>query len=217
MDPYISAALGVQFDVLPELLGGNAARNVLGRFTVVSTQEFKALEELDERTLEINLEPWFQSIMASFEAVATGIWGGDTAFPREVDIGLTNARVLLKAYNTVLRAARDHGLSDDPMVAWARKADEYIFRLCIGLWLEMQGDLKRLNPEFQMAASNSMPVILAFMTCSLFCFLAAAYLFCSMRMFFSCKGFRHESKSFMRAPGLHILRSPLLGCEGSHQ
>ena len=99
----------------------------------------------------------------------------------------------------------------------ARKADEYIFRLYIGLWLELQGDLKRLNPAFQMGASNSMPVILAFMTCSLFCFLAAAYLFCSMRMFFSCKGFRHESKSFMRAPGLHILRSPLLGCEGSHQ
>ena len=48
IDPFFTSLVGVQMEVLPDILGSNSGRNVLSRYTVVGTEEHRALEELTE-------------------------------------------------------------------------------------------------------------------------------------------------------------------------
>lgn len=47
-NPFFTSCVGVQHEVLPEILGSNPGRNVLARYTIVATQEYKGLEEMSE-------------------------------------------------------------------------------------------------------------------------------------------------------------------------
>jgi hypothetical protein len=165
MDCHATACLGVQAGVLPEVLGSNSDRNVLGRFTTISTEEYRALDAVGEEVLWVDLLPIRRSFRSSFAATLSGAWGPSAeSSPR---CGTTHARVLLRAFNASLRAARDYGVQGDPMVAWLRKADELLYKLYVGVYVEVESDIRSLNPMY--AFGSTVPLVVSWLAVSCFC------------------------------------------------
>ena len=140
IDCHTTGCFGIRVGMLGEILGPNPDRNVLGRFTPMSTQEYRALDEVDEAFLQADMRPMAQNMCDSFEGLLRYGWLDRQARP-PARAGLTNARVLLHAHNAVFATARDHGNNCDPFVTWCRKADEHIHRVYVGVFAEFMSDL----------------------------------------------------------------------------
>jgi len=75
--------------------------------------------------------------------------------------------VLLRAFNASLKAARDYGVQGDPMVAWLRKADELLYKLYVGVYVEVESDIRSLNPMY--VFGSTVPLVVSWLAVSCFC------------------------------------------------
>jgi hypothetical protein len=108
--------------------------------------------------------------VATFEAVLQKAWE-----PQRLEEGwswrITTSpdivALLNVAHNSMLRAARDFGSQADPLVAWVRKADEFLLQQLSSAFIEQETDLSSLNYSYSWC--RRLPSILAFLATNAVC------------------------------------------------
>ena len=110
-------------------------RNLLARFTVVSTQEDRSLEEIHEQDLLLDMQPAVQNGAGTMDVLLRMAWLHDDE-PLQIEVNWDNGRLLNVARNAMKRAGVDHGEAGDPMLVWVRKADALLRQCFIGAYLE---------------------------------------------------------------------------------
>jgi len=163
---FITSVAGLQYDVLPEVIGAQMGRNMLARFTAIATQEYRGLEEVDPDSIDADRSATSSHLRDVFcQAVEQSRTDGAA---RVHATGEDVSRLLTSAFNMMLRAAQRYGDNTDPLVKWVRKADEFLLTQLAGVDLEVQSDISSLNPRYRWV-SDSMPSIYAFATVSAVC------------------------------------------------
>lgn len=82
-------------------------RNLLARFTVVSTQECRSLEEIHEQGLLLDMRPSVENGVQTMEVLLRMAWlhAGKCQHGVQVDVTWDSTRLLNAAHNAMKRAA----------------------------------------------------------------------------------------------------------------
>ena len=130
-----ASVAGVQPAVLPEILGQRDTRNCLARFSIISTDEGRSLDERDPEELGVDMQLAWRHVRDCMGATLEVAWEGQSDDPCLKFVASEGVvRLLTHAANAVKRAAREFGQAGDPLLQWSRKVDENSSCVTSSVW-----------------------------------------------------------------------------------